>query len=318
MSSHRPADRNRSGNPGALVAPAGHAGHSGDDGDDDLRRPAPRLTVTVTPVVPGAPGIRVHVWPAGPEATRRPVLVCCHDWTESGLAFGPLAAALGRRWTVIAPDAPGHGGTRWQPAGRYRVGDHAGAVLAVLDRLPQVAEHRSDVVLLGHGMGALPAGRSAAAEPDVVRHLLLEDPARAALRRVASATVVRAHVEARRALGQTELVAAIREDHPTWPVDECEARADGLREASLDALSVPVDWGEPLVAVLADVPTPVTLVHGDLARGGTVSGVAARRAAAACRAGCETVRLEAGHHPRREAREPFIAVLASILGRYER
>jgi hypothetical protein len=29
------------------------------------------------------------------------------------------------------------------------------------------------------------------------------------------------------------------------------------------------------------------------------------------------VALDAGHHPRREAREPFLAVVASVLGRHE-
>lgn len=286
--------------------------------DDDARRPAPRLTVTVTAAAPGVPGVRVHVWPAGPDASRRPVLLCCHGWTESGLGFGPLAAALGRRWTVLAPDAPGHGGTPWPATGRYRVADHAAGALAVLDRLPQVAGHRADVVVLGHDLGALTAGRLAAARPDVVRHLVLEDPARAALRRVPSATATRAQIAAWRALDRDALVTAARREHPGWPADEFEPWAQGVREASLDALSVAVDWGEPLVALLADVPGPVTLIHGRLALGGVVSTIAARRAAAACRAGCDTVLLDAGHHPRREAREPFIAVLASVLGRYER
>lgn len=288
------------------------------DGDDGPRRPDPRLTVTVEPAERGADAVRVHVWPAGPEASRRPVLLCCHGWTESGLAFGPLATALGRRWTVLAPDAPGHGGTGWRPAARYRVADHAAGALAVLDRLPQVAGHRADVVVLGHGLGALTASRLAAARPDVVRHLVLEDPARAALRRVASAAATRARVTALRALDRDGLLATAREQHPDWAEDDVVAWADGVPQVSLDALGVPVDWGEPLVALLADVPTPVTLVHGRLARDGVVSAVAARRAAAGCRAGCEVVALEAGHHPRREAREPFIAVLASVLGRYDR
>jgi pimeloyl-ACP methyl ester carboxylesterase len=128
---------------------------------------------------------------------------------------------------------------------------------------------------------------------------------------------MRARVLPLRGLDRAGLLGAARRDLPGWPADELEPWADGVAALSLDALAVPVDWGEPLIALLADVACPVTLVHGRLARGGVVSGVAARRCASACRSGCEPVQLDAGHHPRREAREPFIAVLASILGRYE-
>jgi pimeloyl-ACP methyl ester carboxylesterase len=283
--------------------------------------PGPRLTVTLAPVRPASTDtvgpVQVHVWPGRAAASRRPVLLCFHAWTDSGLAFGPLAAALGRRWTVIAPDAPGHGGTPWRPTARYQVADHVAGALEVLDRLPEVAGQRADVVILGHGMGALTASRLAAARIRVVRHLLLEEPARAALRRVPSAAATRARIVTLRGLQHDMLRAAASRQLSTWPEDEVDAWTDGVSALSLDALSAPLDWGEPLIALLADVECPATVVHGTLARGGMVSAAAARRCAAACRAGCEVVQLDAGHHPRRETREPFIAVLASVLGRYE-
>jgi len=167
-------------------------------------------------------------------------------------------------------------------------------------------------------MGALTAARLAAARPDVVRHLLLEDPARASLRRVPTAAAMHASTAALQALDDAALLARIRHDAPTWPDDELGPWARSKREVSLEAVSVPADWGAPLVELLAEVPAPVTLVHGRIAQGGIVSAVAARRCAAACRGGCETIAFDCGHNPRREAREPFIAVLASILGRYER
>jgi hypothetical protein len=39
--------------------------------------------------------------------------------------------------------------------------------------------------------------------------------------------------------------------------------------------------------------------------------------ASVCGTGCEVVALDAGHCPRREARTPFVATLAGVLGRYE-
>jgi pimeloyl-ACP methyl ester carboxylesterase len=282
------------------------------DGDLD---DAPQPGVVVQLRTEAGP-VGVHVWPARDGGGGRPVLVCHHGWTDGGTVFEPLAAALGRRWTVVAPDAPGHGRTPWQPVPRYRVADHLATALAVLDRLPEVAGRRADVVLLGHSLGALTAARLAAARPGVVRHAVLEDPARAAVRRVPSAAAMRARVAELQALDDAQRVTRARADG--WPEDECVAWARSKRDVSTTAMAVPVDWGAPLVELLADVPTPVTIVHGRLARGGGVSAVAARRCAAACRAGCEVVALDCGHNPRREAREPFIAVLASVLGRYER
>ena len=262
--------------------------------------------------------VRVRVWPAADGGVGRPILLCHHGWASTGEVFGPLATALGRRWTVVAPDAPGHGGTPWTPAPRYRVADHAATALAVLDRLPKVAGRRADVVVHGHSLGALTAARVAAARPDVVVHLVLEDPARASLRRVPTAASMRAGTAALQALDDDALLATGRAGAPTWPDDEFGPWARSKREVSLAALSVPADWGEPLVELLADVRAPVTLVHGQVSRGGVVSAIAARRCAAACRGGCEIVALDCGHNPRREAREPFIAVLASVLGRHER
>jgi len=284
------------------------------DPDDDPRDSRPAFAVTQhTP----AGDVRVHVWPATQASVHRPVLFCLHGWTDSGEVFGPLARALGRRWTVVAPDAPGHGGTGWTPAPRYRVADLAGSALAVLDRLPELTGRRAQVVLLGHSMGALTASRMAAARPGVVKHLVLEDPARAALRRGRTAAAMRTWITDLRTLDHAGIMAWAHADAPGWPADELDAWARSKQQVSLESLSVPVDWGEPLVALLADVPVPVTLVHGRIAAGGLVSPIAARRCAAACRAGCDVVALDTGHNPRREAREQFIAVLAAVLGRHE-
>jgi pimeloyl-ACP methyl ester carboxylesterase len=284
-----------------------------DDGvDDEPAAPAPSLRTDV--LTPAGP-VSVHVWPGRDGASRRPVLFALHGWTDSGEVFGPLAAALGRRWTVVAPDAPGHGRTPWRPAPVYSVPGHAAGALAVLDRLPTVAGHRSRVVVLGHSMGALAASRLAAARPELVRQLVLEDPARTTRRYSRSSARTRAGVRALRDLPAGETAVAAPAD---WPADEAEPWLRSKREVDLAHLEVPADWGEPLMALLADVAQPVTLVRGEPRRGGIVSMTGARRCAAACRGGCEVVALEAGHCPRREAREPFVAVLAAVLGRYER
>ena len=269
--------------------------------------------------VPGPAGdVRVQVWPAL-EDPGRPVLLAFHGWTDGGLVFGPLAEALGRRWTVVAPDAPAHGGTPWRPSpgasGReeHRLDDQIAVGVAVLDALPALRGRRSPVVTLGHSMGAIPAVGVAAARPDAVRHVVLEDPVRTAGRPARRQTERRRRVEALQALDLDARIALGRAEHPEWPDDELSPWARTKGEVDVAHLRPATDWGEPLATRLAGIGCPVTLVHGAPARGGIVSAASARRAARACRAGCEVLALDAGHNVRREARPGFVAALAAVL-----
>jgi pimeloyl-ACP methyl ester carboxylesterase len=271
------------------------------------------------------PALAPDADPAGPDARRvrrrrdetgRPVLVAFHGWTDSGEVFGPLAEGLGRRWTVIAPDAPGHGGTGWQGP-EYRMDDQVAGGLAVLDVLPSVTGRRAPVVVLGHSMGAIGAAGVAAARPRVVRHVLLEDPVGGRVRAPRWQTGRRRWVSGLQALDAGSLLALARAENPDWPDDELGPWARSKAEVDVSHLRAPTDWGEPVLARLSDLRCPVTLVHGLPARGGIVTPRAVQRTTAVCRAGCEVVALDAGHCPRREARTPFVATLAAALGRYD-
>jgi len=262
---------------------------------------------------PGEP-VRVHVWPG---EVARPVLLALHTRLEGGAVFGPLAAALRRRWTVVAPDAPGHGGTRWTPSGVYTLDDQVPGALAVLDALPVVAGRRAPVVVLGHGTGAPAAASVAAARPRVVQHLVLEDPAGTVSRSRRTPVPQRRLVRRWQALPLADRVAAARAAHPDWPVDELVAWATAVGEVDPTALRVPTAWGVGLALRLAPVRAPVLLVLGDRARGAAVSAAGATRAAAACRGGCRVLAVDAGPDPRRQAREPYVGELAALLERYD-
>lgn len=306
----------RGGRPAGAGA-AGDPARADGDGPDDAAPPAPSSRRVQGPDGP----VRVHVVPGRPvpRGEVRPVLLALHGWTNTGEVFGPLAAALDRRWSVVAPDAPGHGGTPWRPADRYRVADHAAGVAAVVDALPRLlGGGRRPVVVHGHSMGALTAARVAALRPDVVRHVVLEDPARTTPHRLPSTAAQLASVRRLQALTYEERLAEIATTAPHWPDDEYGPWARSKAEVDAAHLEVPTDWGEPLVELLSDVRCPVTLVRGEPARGGIVSATGARRCVAVCAAGGEVVALAAGHNPRRECRTAFVATLASVLGRYER
>jgi pimeloyl-ACP methyl ester carboxylesterase len=84
------------------------------------------------------------------------------------MAWPPVARQLSEDWTLVAPDLRGRGAASELP-GPYGLKRHAEDVCAV------AREAGSDVVLVGHSMGAFIALLAAAAEPDLFRKLVLVD-----------------------------------------------------------------------------------------------------------------------------------------------
>jgi pimeloyl-ACP methyl ester carboxylesterase len=257
--------------------------------------------------------VQVRIWPEEEDHPGSPTLLAFHGWTDSAEVFAPLATALDRRWTVVAPDAPAHGGTPLRD-GPYVIADHAVSAITVLDVLPRLAgrNHRT-AVAYGHSMGALTAARLAAARPDLIRGLVLEDPARTTLRRTDSSTEMRGWMRGLRSGDHAARVAWVRANHPDWPDAELEPWARSKAAVDLEHLDRTADWGEPLPALLSEVRCPVLIIRGEPARGGIVSRTGARRCAAACPGGARVLALDAGHSPRREAPAEVNSALRQVL-----
>src|SRR5690349_12962944 len=100
--------------------------------------------------------VQVRAWPAKAANPEAPVRLAFQGWTDSSEVFAPVVAALKGRWTVVAADAPAHGGTPLRD-GPYVIAEHATSAIAVLDALglPRLAGpgHRT-AVAYGHSMGA--------------------------------------------------------------------------------------------------------------------------------------------------------------------
>jgi pimeloyl-ACP methyl ester carboxylesterase len=117
-----------------------------------------------------ANGIRHHYYRTGSGGGAKPPLVLLHGFQESGLSWLRAARALERNYDAIMLDARGHGrsdgvATGYSP--ELLAEDAAGAIRALsLDR----------PILLGHSMGATTAAL-VATSPDLVRAVILEDPA---------------------------------------------------------------------------------------------------------------------------------------------
>jgi pimeloyl-ACP methyl ester carboxylesterase len=95
-------------------------------------------------------------------------VVAVHGITASAMAWPPVARQLSADWTLVAPDLRGRGAAAELP-GPYGLKRHAEDVCAV------AREAGSEVVLVGHSMGAFIALLAAAAEPDLFRKLVLVD-----------------------------------------------------------------------------------------------------------------------------------------------
>ena len=153
----------------------------------------------------------------GPEAG--PPLLFLHGVIRRWQDFLPLVPALATRWQLFGLDFRGHGGSDAR-AGHYCVADYVEDAVAALNRMPEPA------VIYGHSLGALVAAAVAAAEPERVRAVVLEDPPSADLLRNIHQTPFHAQFTGMKALaGRKHAVAqtardlaeiqlpAIRQDH---------------------------------------------------------------------------------------------------------
>jgi len=118
--------------------------------------------------------IRLSV--AGTEVLHRPgpgaTLVLLHGIGSDALSWAPMIEALPSEFDVVAWWAPGYGESAPVAPERPAPADYAARLLALLD-----AMRRDRVVLAGHSLGTLFAGRFAADHPERVAALALFSPA---------------------------------------------------------------------------------------------------------------------------------------------
>lgn len=166
-----------------------------------------------------------------------PPLLLVHGVTRAHGDWSPVLDLLRDRWRVFAVDQRGHGESA--RAARYLVVDY------VADAVRLVREHIGEpVVILGHSLGAMVAAGVAAAEPALVRGIVLEDPPFQAMGR--------------------------RIPGSAW-----QAQFTGMREAAAHGGSV-----DELAAALSEIRLPTA--GGGTIRLGDVRTPAAIRWSAAC------------------------------------
>src|SRR2546421_12766764 len=112
-------------------------------------------------------GITIYYYCTGGD--KKPSILLLHGITNSGQCWPQLAHALEGSYDVIMTDARGHGhsGTSADFSIVLLAEDAAAVIRALGLEKPYV---------WGHSMGAITAATLAAAYPDLVRAIVLEDP----------------------------------------------------------------------------------------------------------------------------------------------
>jgi len=213
------------------------------------------------------PELTVHDHGGPQDATT---LLLLHGLTDSGECWADAAARWVPRYRVLAWDARGHGTSPRFTRDQLEIGVGEAMVadaVALLEFLRDQGVERP--VLVGHSMGGGTAGSVAATRPDLVRAVVLEDPAlgedpeeteddrlEAGAERVADAQEWIADPGAALAKGMA--------DNPDWPPSEYPGWARAKTQTDLDMLAtgqarVRRTWQE----VAAEIAVPTLVVTCD-------------------------------------------------------
>ena len=210
-----------------------------------------------------ANGIHLHYWRTG---GNKPQVVLLHGIAGRGQNWTPFMEALQDDYDCIAPDARGHGLSE-APEQGYTYGHYMADAAGLIEAL-----HLNRPVAIGHSMGGAVATALAASHPNLVRALVVEDPAwvrepgQTLEERRATAIAWRAGLLVFQANSDAEMIADQRARSPRWSDADLALWAAGIRQTHIRAMdnaeSVPVDWRQALTMIQC----PVLLVMGDASK----------------------------------------------------
>lgn len=266
-----------------------------------------------------ANGIQQHLFRTGKRSPEDNALLLLHGFMVDGTGWVRTARALEGEYDVIMPDARAHG--RSERTGQEFSLEQLGAdLIALIEALGL-----SGVTLLGHSMGASTAAHVAAARPDLVRKVILEEPAlRAApdmgqispewyqswlagLRSLKGAT----HEE-RMAIAQNGLTPGAQ----GWHAADLVTWVHGMAAFDLSVLELgPALYAlPPWEELVPRIKCPLLLLTGDPERGSTSTPEALQAFTALWRNG-EHGQLACGHVLHAEAFDEFVEAVREFSSR---
>jgi pimeloyl-ACP methyl ester carboxylesterase len=259
----------------------------------------------------------LHLHRHGRTEPSAPVMVWLHGLTDSGVGWPGAVEHWGRAYAILAPDQRGHGASpRFTPA---QMAAHPGDVM-VDDVIALLEQLDAPPVLVGHSLGGAVALAAAVRRPDLVRTLVLEDPAplgpQDEQRDPARGLELLAGVqESLAASDDDELFRARRTAHPDWPEDELLVTGRGEQQLDLEYLAhgdlkPSPRWPE----LFAEVRVPTLVVSGDDLGAVCITDDHERGIMAAQNVHVRVVRIPgAGHCIRREQPDGFYTAVDAFL-----
>ena len=194
-----------------------------------------------------------------------PTLFFLHGLTDSGEGWPEAVAHWEGDYAIVTVDQRGHGGSPRFTADQ--LAGHPGDLM--VDDAVALLEQLGRPVVIGHSLGGAVGLAAAVRRPELVRALVLEDPAPLGpdepQRSPSRGAEFREGIEvSRAALDDDALLAVRREQHPDWP--ESELLVTGRAEQQLDADYLEAGEWKPSVPwpeLFREVQVPTLVVSGD-------------------------------------------------------
>lgn len=256
---------------------------------------------------------------AGRPPEDAPPMLFLHGLTDSGPGWPGAERHWGSTYAVVAVDQRGHGGSpRFTPA---QLAEGPGDVM-VADAVDVLDQLDGPAVVVGHSLGGAVALAAAVRRPDLVRALVLEDPAplgpdeprRDPARGEEFLAGVR---ESLAAAGEEDLVRLRREKHPGWAEDEL--LLTGRAEQQMDAEYLAHGDFKPSARwpqLFADVSVPTLVLSGDTMDEVCITDDVERGLAEIGNPHVRLLRIPgAGHCVRRDQPAAFFSAVDGFLAR---
>ncbi|GHO43792.1 alpha/beta fold hydrolase [Ktedonospora formicarum] len=258
-----------------------------------------------------AHGLTIHYLRTGGD---KPPIILLHGFYDNGLCWRRVAEALATSYDVILPDARFHGLTHTPDEATFTYSDLANDTIALIEELKL-----NQPILMGHSMGANTAAVVAAERPDLVRALVLEEPAWSPTnaekdpeRDKMELQYLQAFLTNQKELSHAERLDEAEFAQPLWSTDDLGPWMSAQDQFDMAIFAhIPdssyLPWRQtPWIDIVARIICPTLIVTADQKRGAIV-GEATISEILKANPRCQIINIEqAGHNIRRERFDDYM------------
>lgn len=255
-------------------------------------------------------------------AKRRPgnsvPVLFLHGFGDYGDCWRGLVARLPQALDVTLFDSLGHGHSGIPVTGCDSIGRRDATITLLREQI-------GCAVLIGHSMGAATAVAVAAAEPELVAALVLEDPPwwESALDtehrdplKIARGEPIVQWIEGMQQQTLAQVVDDARREHPGWDEIEYEDWARSKQRMNLASVDLPFrDIPESVRAQWSAITCPTLLLTGNPGQGALVTDSVAEQFLDTVAAGERSHHIGASHDVRRDCATDVSAAIIEFLRR---